>query len=237
MRTAAKNTQIHRRPAGARSPADPTRHKLLEAAGRVFADRGYDSATVREICRLAQANVAAVNYHFRDKQGLYTEVLNQMTKAAQLERMSAVIDKSAPPEEILRRVIKVRMHGLRTERLPDWHFRIVAREFAHPTPAMSKMIDKVSRPLYERLLELVGEIILLPPNHETTRLCTQSVWGQIFLYALACPVLIKLWPEMKMTPEHLERIADHIADFSLAYLRQIRSGKQTMKPAASSRRN
>jgi len=223
--------------AGGASPSDPTRDKLLEAAGRVFADRGYDAATVREICRLAHANVAAVNYHFQDKQGLYTQVLNQMTRAAQLERVNATLDQTAPPEEILRRVIKVRVQGLGANRLPDWHFRIIAREFAHPTPAMSRMIDKFSRPLYERMLDLVGQIIQLPANHEKTRLCTQSVMGQIILYVLACPILTKLWPEMKMTPEMLDRIADHIADFSLAYLREIGSSRRRIRSATSSRRN
>jgi AcrR family transcriptional regulator len=219
---------------GKPSPSDPTRHKLLEAAGRVFADRGYDAATVRDICRLAGVNVAAVNYHFKDKQGLYAQVLGQMTRAAQLDRMSATLDQSAPPEEILRRVIKVRVQGLHTDRPPDWHFRMIAREFAHPTPAMSHVIDKVTRPLYRRFLDLIGQIIHLPSNHEKTRLCTQSVWGQIFLYALAGPLLTKLWPGMKMTPAQMDRIADHIADFSLAYLREIGDTRRRIQLASSS---
>jgi AcrR family transcriptional regulator len=236
MRKAATTTRKPRRRAPQPASSDATRDKLMDAAGRVFADRGYDAATVREICRLAHANVAAVNYHFRDKQGLYAEILSKMKHAAQLERMSATLTESAPPEEILRRAIKVRIQGLRTDRLPDWHFRILAREFAHPTPAMTRMIDEIAKPLYGRLLSLVGQLIGRPADDEKTRLCTQSVWGQIFLYALACPVLTRLWPEMKMTPDQLDRIADHIADFSLAYLREIRSAQKQLQPVASSRR-
>src|SRR4030095_12192205 len=59
--------------------ADPTRmetrQRLLEAAGEVFAARGFRAATVREICQRAQANLAAVNYHFGDKERLYAAVL------------------------------------------------------------------------------------------------------------------------------------------------------------------
>lgn len=236
MKPGTKHPRKPRRSPAAPAASDPTREKLLEAAGRVFADRGYDAATIREICRRAGANVAAVNYHFRDKQGLYTQVLARMAGQARIERMQATLDQTAPPEEILRRVIKARLQGLGADRLPDWHFRIVAREFSHPTPAMSRMIDKVSRPLYERMLDLVGQIIQLPADDEKTRLCTHSVMGQIFLYALACPILMKLWSGMKMTPEQMDRIANHIADFSLAYLRQIRPVQRNIQAVPGARR-
>src|SRR5882724_3968306 len=52
-----------------------TRQRLLEVAGAVFAEHGFQNATVREICKRADANVAAINYHFGDKQGLYSETL------------------------------------------------------------------------------------------------------------------------------------------------------------------
>ncbi len=52
-----------------------TRQRLLEAAGEVFAERGFRNTTIREICRRAQANLAAVNYHFGDKERLYAAVM------------------------------------------------------------------------------------------------------------------------------------------------------------------
>src|ERR1700677_4461463 len=66
--------------------SDSTRQKLIEVAGRVFAEHGYYAATVRDICAQAGSNVAAVNYHFRDKLGLYTAVLHQsVTRASNVE--------------------------------------------------------------------------------------------------------------------------------------------------------
>src|SRR5579863_4461818 len=113
---------------------DATRAKLIEIAGRVFAEHGYHASTVREICTRAGANVAAVNYYFRDKLGLYTEVLRLSLHADNFEGVRAAIDRNAVPEEVLRAVIKLRIQSLRKGGPPDWHFRIVAHELAAPTP-------------------------------------------------------------------------------------------------------
>ena len=71
-------------------------------------------------------------------------------------------------------------------------------------------------------------MIGFPPNDDNTRLCAISVVGQVFAYVLPGPLLREIWPELKMTPEQMERIADHIADFSLSYLQDFRLRHGTM---------
>ena len=202
-----------------------TRDKLIEAAGHVFAERGYRAATIREICRRAGANVAAVNYTFGDKMGLYTEVLRHSVRAAKTAAMSAALDASLSAEETIRGVIRARLMSLCQESRPDWHIRLVMHEFSHPTPAMGRVVDEGMRPIYDRVRKAVGEIIGLPPDHETTRLSVNSIVGQILFYTFSRPVLARLQPELKLTPDQLDRIADHIADFSLAYLKKVGHGK------------
>jgi TetR/AcrR family transcriptional regulator, regulator of cefoperazone and chloramphenicol sensitivity len=197
---------------------------LIEAAGRVFAERGYRAATIREICRRAGANVAAVNYTFGDKIGLYTEVLRHSVQAAQAAAMSAALDASLTPEDTIRSVIRVRLKSLCKESRPDWHFRLVMHEFSHPTPVMGRVVDEGMRPIYDRMRKAVGELIGLPPEHETTRLSLNSIIGQILFYAFSRPVLSRLQPELKLTADQLDRIADHIAEFSLVYLKKVGHG-------------
>jgi len=189
----------------------------------MFAELGFHHTTVREICNRAGANIAAVNYHFGDKTGLYTEVVRQSMRAAKLEAVRAAFDQNAPPAEILRAVIKTRLESLRGLDLGDWHFRIFAHELAKPTPAMNVVVNEAIRPLYLRMCKLIAVMVALPPDHQKTRLCAQSIIGQILFYAFAAPVISRLGPEVKMTRSQVDLIANHITEFSLAYLRTLKS--------------
>jgi AcrR family transcriptional regulator len=214
---------------------DPTREKLLEVAGPLFANRGYQATTIREICAGAGANVAAINYHFGDKLGLYTEVLQQSVRAAQLIAIQNTLDQNTRPEDILRALIRARLRSVNGKDLPDWHSRLLAHELAQPTPALRQLIDKLTRPIYKRLLELIGRMTGLPAKDDNTRLCAISVVGQVLAYVLPGPLLTEIWPELKMTPEQVERIADHITDFSLSYLQDFSSRHGMIKPVRKRR--
>src|SRR5438094_6250621 len=92
-----------------------TRERVLRTAARLFAERGFKKVTVRDICRAARANVAAVNYHFGDKQGLYREVLQM---AIDVVRATTDAGRKAgegqPPREKLRRYFSVFLHRVLT---------------------------------------------------------------------------------------------------------------------------
>lgn len=225
-RNAATRASLPPRAHAKRKRPELTRDKLIEAAGHVFAERGYRAATIREICRRAGANVASVNYTFGDKMGLYTEVLRHSVRAAKTAAMSAALDANLSAEDTIRGVIRARLMSLCQETRPDWHLRLVIHEFSQPTPAMARVVDEGMRPIYDRMRKAVGEVIGLPPDHETTRLSVNSIVGQILFYTFSWPVLSHLQPELKLTPDQLDRIADHIAEFSMAYLKKVGQGKE-----------
>lgn len=203
------------------SDSETTREKLLEVARDVFAETGYHAATVRDICARAGTNIALVNYHFGDKLGLYTEVLERSVRFKHLDTIRDALEQKGSPEEVLRGVIRARVRGIASGDLAGQQFRILIHELAQPTPAMTRVVNDIGKPLYHRMLGLIGAIIGLPPHHEKTRFCAHSLMGQILIYVLARPFLTRLWPELKMTPEQLDRIADHICEFTFAYLRQM----------------
>jgi TetR/AcrR family transcriptional regulator, regulator of cefoperazone and chloramphenicol sensitivity len=200
---------------------DDTRSKLLDAAGQVFAESGFQAATVREICASAGVNIALVNYHFGDKLELYTEVLRHSVGGSGNGIIKKAIGSTAPPEEAFRELIRAMLLRVcRTDR-PGWHFRLMMHEFAQPTPAMASVIDETMRPVYNRFRELVGKMLNLSPDHDRVRLSTHSVIAQVVHYAHARHVVSRVWPELELNPERIAQIATHIADFSLAGLRFI----------------
>ena len=93
-------------------------------------------------------------------------------------------------------------------------------ELAQPSPAMGTVINETLRPMYDSFRTLIGQMLGLPPDHDKTRLCSQSVMSQVVDYAKSRNVYKHIWPELEMTSERIAQIADHITEFSLAYLRQ-----------------
>jgi TetR/AcrR family transcriptional regulator, regulator of cefoperazone and chloramphenicol sensitivity len=217
-----------------RAPAEnsedlATRAKLIEAAARIFAERGFHAATVREICTEAGANVAAVNYHFRDKLGLYSSVLRELTQAAKAGAIMQSLSAGGRPEERLRIVIAAMLHAMASEVQAFRMVRIMAHELSSPTPVLDQVVDEFILPSHLKLCETVGEILGAPPLNETTRLCALNIVGQVMHFAKGRPVITRIWPRMKYTEKDIEAIAEHITSFTLSALHGLAKPKLNTK--------
>jgi AcrR family transcriptional regulator len=205
-------------------PPSETRQRLLERAGPIFADRGFRRTTVRDICAAAEVNLAAINYHFGDKAGLYGAVLRHGLEVA-LERHppDEGVTAESPAEERLFAFVHsflLRIHGDRDD---DWHGRLMAHEMMEPTPALDALVEDLIRPLFKRLCGLVSELISEPSNPERVILCARSIVGQCVFYHHSRPVMLRLSPHEPHGDAQLERLARHIASFSLEGLRHLPS--------------
>ena len=199
--------------------SEQTRERLLSAAREVFSECGFQGATVREICRRAGANVAAVSYHFGSKDGLLAEALHfESLKLLQETNAQAAVC----PEERLGLFIREFMHMLLDEKNASSQCRIMARELADPTPALDKIVREAIAPLHDFLTGLVREIVGGKVGEAELRRCVHSILGQCSFYHHSHPVLQRLHPELRYDKREIDAIAKHIADFSLHGLRYFR---------------
>ena len=210
-------------------PRDATEARILETAGHVFSETGFQAAKVRDICARAGVNLAAVNYHFGDKLGLYNEVLRYAACAAGADTFNPVLP-GRTPEAKLRAFTLGLLQQIYGEDRPAWPVRLMTHELAQPTPAFDDVVDQVMRPKHEAIRKLVGGVIGRPADDRQTRFCAQSIIGQITTYAHGQEALKRLWPELRFTPETLDEIATHIASFSCAALKTFARRNAAAKP-------
>ena len=191
--------------------------RLLEAAGEVFAENGFRGATVREICSRAGANIAAINYHFGDKEQLYCQVLQHwLGEALRKFPPDGHLPATAPPRQRLSAFIRSFLFRLLGEGTPAWHGRLMAREMSEPTAAFDIVITETARPMAQRLHGIVRELMGPNVSERTIRDHALSVVGQCCFYRHAHQMIRRLYPDLKYTSEHIEHLAEHITHFSLA---------------------
>jgi TetR/AcrR family transcriptional regulator, regulator of cefoperazone and chloramphenicol sensitivity len=195
-----------------------TRQRLLEAAAEVFADGGYRRATIAKICRRAGTNIAAVHYHFGDKQGLYAAVFDYAQRRATSEDVAT--DGTRPPEERLRSHVTTFVGRLLDPDRPAWIARLLAHELIEPTQVLDRLVRNRMRANHDQIADAIRELLGAAATPETVRLCTLSVVSQCVFYRNSAAVVTRLYPEIVPSKE-VERIADHVTQFSLAAIRGL----------------
>ncbi len=215
-----------------------TRGRLLKAAARLFAERGFNHVSVREICQEADANVASVNYHFRDKLGLYRELIGMIAEGMNQGKIVAFdAGTGRPPEEQLRAYIHGFLHQLFDQNpcQDSWMEKLMAREMAEPTEALDLIIEKGIKPAGERIGRLVSEILGLPVSDSRVMMCAGMVQGLCIWYRSSRTVAERMVPGLRFTPEVIDRIAETVADFSLAGMRAVAQGGNQQEQILRSR--
>lgn len=209
---------------------DETRQRVLDIAAHLFAERGFRKVTVREICRKARANVAAVNYHFGDKAGLYGEVIDiaiQVMRQTNEEARNAA-STAAPPNR-LRAHIRVYLERLLSNRGNSWLHKLMTRELADPTSALDAIVARAVRPRVDFLCSVVREIVGPAPTDAAVFDCVASVQAQCVMLALPNPIADRLRGHRDWSPAEIDQLADHISEFSLAGIRAIGRRRPTRR--------
>ena len=198
---------------------DDARSRILEAAGKVFAERGFKDTTVREICRKAGVNLAGVNYYFGDKERLYVEAVRRAHPGGPDVAAEEPFPDDAPPPVKLRLFIRRFLERLIGTDAEAWKIRLLQREILNPTPACQEIMQGYFRSRFQQLQGILDEILPenLPPcrRHQIGL----SIIGQCVYFRAAAPVIqMVIGKEEHQAHFGAEELAEHVSQLSLAAL-------------------
>mgnify|MGYP002725829031 CR=1 FL=1 len=198
-----------------------TRQRLLNAAGECFAEHGFHGAPVREISQRADANVAAINYHFGDKYKLYEAVLLEAINYAEdrFRTLREQADTLGLAQRLHGFVGSLLMGGLDPER-PVWHCKLLCMEMADPGPALDTLFAKSLSGRFGLLRGIVSELLARPAEETEITLHACSVLGQTLFYLRSRQMLPKMLPGFALDIDGLEKLTTHITQFSLAAIEE-----------------
>jgi AcrR family transcriptional regulator len=198
---------------------DDPRQRLLEAAGAIFAEKGKQLATVRQIIEKAGVNVAAVNYYYQDKDQLYTAAVRNAYRCCAARVPLPTWPPDTPPERKLRDFIRTFLTRAMTAP-PEhaWHARLMMREMCEPTGACVEFVAEYVRPSAAVLGGILDELLPADVPAVKRHLIAHSIVAQCLHYLLARPIVTLLVGEAEFAGYDVETLTDHVTEFSLAGL-------------------
>lgn len=203
-------------------PALKTQERLLIAACRIFAEKGYQETTIAEICEQAQTNIASVNYHFGDKEKLYLEAWRY---AFQQDLKKYPPDGGIPTDTNAAERLGGRIRAL-IARIADPDsdfFAIVHKEMARQTNLLEKIMEQEIIPEHLAMTRLIAEILDEHATPKQIQFCHASIIGQCFhLLKVKHLKLSDASRNYVMDLNDAALYADHVVAFSLAGINAIR---------------
>jgi len=155
-------------------PSDITRERIMKAAERLFAERGYDATSIRAIVAKARVNQAAINYHFDGKDGLYREVLRTAFRALTEQQLDHADEmKAMSREAALAEFIRRQLRPLLGRDEYSRHMRILNWETVRPTAVFRKLLSEEAAPFMGLAVELVRRF---QPEADQRTLVAAAVW-------------------------------------------------------------
>ena len=200
--------------------SDDTQAKIIAAAGPIFAERGFRDATVREICDAAGVGLASVNYHFRDKQQLYVQVVETAFDEHVLDGPPMPTwPPGTPVETRLREWIERLTYKVTASPKDSWQDRLLTRELQAPTPACEPVLHKRIDSEMSPLLAILEEVLLPEATPGDRWRVALSIVGQVMLYDCHRDLVRLMVPEPDAAGFfEPPRIAEHVTRMLLAAL-------------------
>ena len=196
-----------------------TKKKIIEAAIHEFAAKGYEQATTRDILLRAGANVAAINYYFKGKQGLYVEILLHIVEVVreqfkdlypQYLLLKASMPSPKKSREMLKTCIRKFVELICSDKFSLELGQIYIHEYTQSSPyfeTLSKGLNEIYLPWFTTLLKDASEDSL---SEKEANLQTVMIFSQILTVLTRKEVILKVMEWQDYTPDAINEILSTI---------------------------
>jgi AcrR family transcriptional regulator len=202
-----------------------TRERLLDAAERLFAEHGFRSASVRDITREGECNIASVNYHFGGKANLYREVFLRRLRDLRQKRLDGIdralsrAGEGATLELLLSTFTSAFVEPLVTESSGRLWMLLFSQEMIDPQlPAetlRAEMFEPVQKALSEAFMQVCPGLARMDAE-----LCSQSLMGQLVHVVKLQRCLVGTKDQERW---QLPELVEHTLRFSAAGIRALQA--------------
>lgn len=220
---------------GRREDGAATKAQILDAAGEVFAEKGFDRATGKEIAERAGSNSAAVNYYYGGIEGLYAEVLVEAhRRLLTYDRLLKLAEAPGAPQDKLKTLIGLIVRTILGPASTSWALRVLSREVLAPSAAFAALRDREILPKKRIVTGIVGEILGVPPDHPVVARCCLNIIAPFVVMLVGNrQVLTQIFPGLASGPEAVEAMVTHFQRFAFGGLAAAAAELRPSKQAKS----
>lgn len=206
------------------SNPENTKERLLASACEIFADKGFRDATVAEICEKAGANIAAVNYHFGDKEKLYDAVWRHtFDLAASVYPTDGKLPENPSFEDHLFSFSRALLRRIFSEDETGHFAKLLCHEMAAPSLALNHIAEEALFPQKQYLSNTVARFTGEEIDQEKLHLCLRSIIGQCAFYNFSRVLRERMLGKAALDEHEIDAIAKHIAIFSIGGIEKVQS--------------
>ena len=191
------------------------RNRLVMSALHIFAEKGYEGASTREICERAEVNISAIRYYFGDKAGLYRAVFHGPDNGSPCKVNVEALANLPLPEALssfYKDFLEPLKHGEEVRLVMKLHFR----EMIEPTGVWHDKIDEGIKPQHEAMVALLKQHLGLKRVDVDVHRLAFAMIGMAVHYYVGHEVVSTISPQLLNTPKAVEVLGERLSAYSLA---------------------
>jgi AcrR family transcriptional regulator len=222
----AKTVDPHR---PVRQDGEQSRERLLRVGLALFAQKGFDKTSTREIAEAAHTNIAAISYYFGDKAGLYRAVFFE-SQGSPSDDIARYARADLPLEDALRELYATFLEPLRQGDMARQCMKLHAREMIEPTGLWEEEISTGIRPMHDALVEVLCRHFGLARADDDVHRLAVCISGLGVHMHVGRDVTDVIAPTLNAHAQSLDLWGDRLVMYALAMVQAEGRRRQPLPP-------